>query len=333
MSGRKLLNKPLDFVDEALEGLELAHPGLVRWNRTPSFVRRAELAGPSKVALASGGGSGHEPLHSGFVGTGMLDAAVPGAVFASPTTEQIIAATRAVAHDAGAILVVKNYTGDVLNFEIAEETLADDGLRVGHILVDDDLATDGDDDGPGRRGTAAVIAVHKACGAAAERGASHEEVLAIGRGVVARSRTMAFALTGCTQPDQMQPSFELADHEVEMGVGIHGERGRGRVPFATADDLVDSVVGPIVEAVGLTRGDEVLAITNGLGSTHPLELHIAHRAVVHQLAARGIRVVRSLVGPYVTALDMAGCSITLTKADDRFLDLWDAPVRTPAVTW
>jgi dihydroxyacetone kinase-like protein len=229
---------------------------------------------------------------------------------------------------------VKNYTGDVLNFQIAAECVADEGLHVERVLVDDDLATDSDlADGPGRRGTAAVIAVEKMCGAAAERGAGIREVAALGRTIVTRSRTMAFALAACTHPDQEQPSFELADYEVEMGVGIHGERGRERAPFGTADDLVDSVLTPIVETLGVARGDSVLAITNGLGSTHPLELHIAHRAVALQLAARGIHLARSLVGPYVTALDMAGCSITLVHVNDDLVTLWDEPVRTPALTW
>jgi dihydroxyacetone kinase-like protein len=256
-------------------------------------------------------------------------------VFASPTTEQVVAATRAVTRDAGAVLVVKNYTGDVLNFQLAEEILADEGMRVGHVLVDDDLATDSADngDGPGRQGTAAVVVVHKMCGAAAERGATHEEVLALGRHVVSRSSTMAFALAAGTHPDQSVPSFALAEHEVEMGVGIHGERGRRRIPFAAADDLVDSTLTPLVEALGLARGEAVLAIVNGLGSTHPLELHVAYRAVSRQLGARGIHIARALVGEYVTSLDMAGCSITLTRVSDEFVGLWDDPVRTPAVAW
>ncbi|WP_028936530.1 dihydroxyacetone kinase subunit DhaK [Pseudonocardia spinosispora] len=334
MSTRKLMNKPVDVVDEALEGLELAHPQLLAWNRDPSFIHRARFARPEKVTLVSGGGSGHEPLHSCFVGTGMLDAAVPGAVFASPTADQIIAATQAVGTEAGVVHVVKNYTGDVLNFQIAAETAADEGLRVECVLVDDDLASESDiEDGPGRRGTAAVVAVEKVCGAAAENGASLDTVVELGRRVAAGSRTMALALRACTHPDQDRPSFDLADNEVEMGVGIHGERGRERVPFGTADELVDSMLPSIIDSLGLTRGDRVLAITNGLGATHPLELHITHRAVAAHLARRGIHLARSLVGTYVTALDMSGCSITLTRVDDEMLTLWDAPVRTPALTW
>jgi dihydroxyacetone kinase-like protein len=255
-------------------------------------------------------------------------------VFASPTADQIIAATEAVGQEAGVVHIVKNYTGDVLNFQMAADTCGEEGLAVDTILVDDDLATDSNvDDGPGRRGTAAVIAVEKMCGAAAERGAERAQVVDLGRQIVSHSRTMAFALAAGTHPDQDQPTFQLAEHEVEMGVGIHGERGRGRVPFATVDELVESVVTSLVDGLELGRGDSVLVITNGLGSTHPLELHVTHRAVTTQLAGRGISVARSLVGPYVTALDMAGCSISLVRVDDHLVSLWDAPVRTPGLTW
>jgi dihydroxyacetone kinase-like protein len=332
-----LINNPTDVVAEALEGFELAHSTLVRWNRDPQYVQRAHLAHPNKVALVSGGGSGHEPLHTGFVGVGMLDAAVPGAVFASPTADQIAAATTAVTgEEAGAVHIVKNYTGDVLNFQLAAEMAAETGLKVESILVDDDLATDfADTDGPGRRGTAAVVAVEKICGAAAERGAALPQIVTMGRAIVARSRTMAFALAACTHPDQDQPSFLLDDGEVEMGVGIHGEHGRERVPLAPADELVTGVLDSIVESLSLGHGDSVIAIVNGLGSTHALELYIAYRALHGQLSARGIQVARSLVGPYVTALDMAGCSITLVDVggDADLLELWDDPVRTPALTW
>jgi dihydroxyacetone kinase-like protein len=333
---RKLINNPADVVAEALEGFELAHSTLVRWNRDPQYVQRAHLARTNKVALVSGGGSGHEPLHTGFVGVGMLDAAVPGAVFASPTADQIAAATTAVTREAGAVHIVKNYTGDVLNFQLAAEMAAETGLKVESILVDDDLATDfADSNGPGRRGTAAVVTVEKICGAAAERGATLSQVTTMGRALVARSRTMAFALAACTHPDQDQPSFLLDDGEVEMGVGIHGEHGRERVPLAPADELVAGVLDSLVESLSLGHGDSVIAIVNGLGATHALELYIGCRALCGQLSARGIQVARSLVGPYVTALDMAGCSITLVDigGDAEILELWDDPVRTPALTW
>nr|BFE37386.1 dihydroxyacetone kinase subunit DhaK [Actinomadura rugatobispora] len=333
MPSRHIVNDPDDLVAEALEGLALAHPDLVRVHFDPAYVVRADGT-RGKVALVSGGGSGHEPLHTGFVGAGMLDAAVPGAVFASPTAHQIRAAVTAADGGLGTLLVVKNYTGDVLNFSIAAELAADDGIAVETVLVDDDLATERPDgDGPGRRGTAAVVAVEKICGAAAERGATLAEVAVLGRRVAGAARTMALALEACTHPGRLRPSFEIADDEVEFGVGIHGERGVGRRPRGPARELVAELARPVVEALGLARGASVIAIVNGLGGTHGLELSAAHRELTRLLDGLGITVVRSLVGPYVTALDMKGMSITLVRADDELLDLWDAPVRTPALNW
>ena len=331
MSRRQFLNDPDEFVTEALEGLVLAHPSL-ELRTDPTFVIRAHRGEP-KVALVSGGGSGHEPLHSGFVGHGMLDAAVPGAVFASPTAFQVTAATRAADLGQGVLQIVKNYTGDVLNFQIAGEISADEGTRVERVLVDDDLASDNGDDGPGRRGTGATLVVEKLCGAAAERGAPLMEIAVLGRRVVTRSRSMAVALSGAAAPGSAVPSFELADDEVELGVGIHGERAQRRAPFATARELVRQLVDPLVTALELRRGDGVLVFVNGMGATHPLELSVCFREVHAALAEKGVDVVRSLVGTYVTSLDMAGVSLTLTRTDDQVLRLWDAPVRTPALTW
>ncbi|WP_188990789.1 dihydroxyacetone kinase subunit DhaK [Saccharopolyspora thermophila] len=333
MPVRQLINDPDEFVSEALQGLQRAHPHLLRHNPDPAYLVRADAGRRDKVALVSGGGSGHEPLHTGFVGVGMLDAAVPGAVFASPTAYQIRAAVEAAHRGRGVLLVVKNYTGDVLNFSIAAELVADDGIEVETVLVDDDLATDGHDEGPGRRGTAAVVAVEKICGAAAERGAGLAEVAGLGRRVVDSARTMALALESCTHPGQSRRSFDLPDGEIEFGVGIHGERGIGRRPLAPVRELVPELARPVVDALGLRRGESVLAIVNGLGATHALELSVAHRELTEFLDGQGIHVARSLVGPYVTSLDMRGCSITLVRADDEFVDLWDAPVRTPALTW
>ncbi|GAA4967814.1 dihydroxyacetone kinase subunit DhaK [Kineococcus glutinatus] len=334
---RQFLNDPDDLVAEALEGFELAHPHLVRWNRDPSYVVRAQAPVRPKAALVSGGGSGHEPLHVGFVGTGMLDAAVPGQVFASPTALQVAAATRAVDTGAGVVHVVKNYTGDVLNFRIAAEIAADEGVRVQQVLVDDDLATDpqltGNPDGPGRRGTAAVVVVEKVCGAAAEAGADVVEVAQLGRRVAGSARTLAVALQASTSPGERRPSFDLGPQEVEYGVGIHGERGVGRRGFATAAELVPQLVHPVVEALGLRRGDAVLAVVNGLGSTSGLELSLVFREVTALLGGAGITTARSLVGSYVTALDMTGCSVTLVKVDDDLVRLWDAPARTAALSW
>lgn len=331
MSRRQFLNDPDEFVTEALEGLVLAHPSL-ELRTDPTFVIRAHRGAP-KVALVSGGGSGHEPLHTGFVGHGMLDAAVPGAVFASPTAFQVTAATRAADLGQGVLQIVKNYTGDVLNFQIAGEISAEEGTRVERVLVDDDLASDNGDDGPGRRGTGATLVVEKVCGAAAERGAPLMEIAVLGRRVVTRSRSMAVALTGAAAPGSAVPSFELADDEVELGVGIHGERAALRAPFTTARELVRQLVDPLVTELELRRGDGVLVFVNGMGATHPLELSVCFREVHAALAEKGVDVVRSLVGSYVTSLDMAGVSLTLTRTDDQVLRLWDAPVRTPALTW
>jgi dihydroxyacetone kinase-like protein len=339
---RSLVNDPDDLVVEALEGLALAHPTLVSYEARHGFVTRAVPA-HDKVALVSGGGSGHEPLHAGFVGTGMLDVAVPGAVFASPTALQIYEATRAADSGRGVLHIVKNYTGDVINFTIARELAAeDDDIATAVVLVDDDLATDlcddPDDDlddpgGPGRRGTAAVVAVEKICGAAAEAGADLETLAGLGRRVAGQARSMAFALTAGTHPGESRPAFELGADEVELGVGIHGERGRSRIPFASVDELIAVLVEPLMATLGLSHGGGVLAIVNGLGSTYPLELQVAARAVHRLVTGQGVRVDRFLVGPYVSSLDMHGVSVTLLPTDDELLRLWDAPVRTPSLTW
>ncbi len=329
---RHFLNDPRSLVDDALAGLARAYPELLRVNADPWYVTRARPA-TGKVALLSGGGSGHEPLHTGFVGTGMLDAAVPGAVFASPAAFAVEEATRAVDGGAGVLHVVKNYTGDVLNFGLAAESAGEDGIAVQTVIVDDDLATDSSDGGPGRRGTAAVVAVEKICGAAAERGADLGEVAALGRRLVQRSRSLAVALSGGTHPGARRPSFELAESEMEFGVGIHGERGIGRRPLVTAAELAPMLLEPLLEATGTGRGDEVIVIVNGLGSTHELELLTVFGELARCLDGRGVRLARALVGSYVTSLDMAGCSLTLVPADDQVLSLWDDPVRTAGLSW
>jgi dihydroxyacetone kinase-like protein len=335
---RSLVNDPDDLVTEALEGLALVHPTMLRYQAEHGFVTRAAPA-HDKVALVSGGGSGHEPLHAGFVGSGMLDAAVPGAVFASPTALQLYEATRAADAGRGVLHIVKNYTGDVINFTIAGELAdQDDDIATEVVLVDDDLATDlgdlsDDPDGPGRRGTAAVLAVEKICGAAAEEGADLSALAALGRRVAGRSRSMALALTAGTHPGESTPAFDLGADEVELGVGIHGERGRSRAPLASADELITLLVEPLLDALRLSRGGGVIAIVNGLGSTYPLELQVAARAVHRLVTGQGLRVERFLVGSYVTSLDMHGVSVTLVPSDDELLRLWDAPVRTPALTW
>ncbi|WP_193105560.1 dihydroxyacetone kinase subunit DhaK [Brachybacterium sp. FME24] len=329
---RSIVNDPEDLVPEALEGLVLSHPRLLELEAEHRFITRKEPA-RDKVGLVSGGGSGHEPLHAGFVGTGMLDVAVAGAVFASPTALQVLAATKAADAGRGVVQIVKNYTGDVLNFRIAGEISGDDAIDTEIVLVDDDIATDSGEDGPGRRGTAATVIVEKVCGAAAEEGAGLADVAAIGRRVATSARTMSLALAAGTHPGDDRPQFDLGDDEIELGVGIHGERAAKRASFTDANGLTDLLLEPLLSELDLSRGDEVLAIVNGLGSTYPLELQLVARALHHRLGDAGIEIGRSLVGPYVTSLDMHGVSITLMPLDDELRRLWDAPVRTPALTW
>jgi phosphoenolpyruvate---glycerone phosphotransferase subunit DhaK len=327
---RHLINAPDEVIPEALAGFALTYPHLVAYDSEAALVLRRELT-PGKVGLISGGGSGHEPLHAGFVGAGMLDVAVAGAVFASPTALQIHTGTVAADQGAGVLQIVKNYTGDVLNFSIAREIAADEDIAVETVLVDDDVATTSSK--VGRRGTAAVIAVEKICGAAAEAGADLATLAALGRRVVGQARTLSLALSACSHPGDAEPAFVLPDDLVEFGVGIHGERGTARIPFGPADGLVDQLVEPLVTELQLTAPDPVIAIVNGLGGTYPLQLFLAARRLHDGLGQRGISVARSLVGSYVTSLDMHGLSITLLRADEQLLSLWDAPVRTPALTW
>lgn len=331
MAHRYFSNDPDNFVAEAVEGLTIAHPEIVM-SADPLYVYRAERSS-QKVALLSGGGTGHEPLHAGFIGAGMLDAAVPGAVFASPTAIQVAAATQQVAGDAGVLHIIKNYTGDVINFKIAAELCADEGIEVRHVLVADDVATDIEDSRVGRRGTGATLAVEKICGAAAEAGATLDELVALGERVGENARSMALALDACTHPGTGKKSFELGPDEVEFGVGIHGERGRSRIPFTDADDLVAQLLEPLRIALELERGEGVIAIVNGLGSTQLTEQYLLTRSLRNLLDASGIEMQRVLTGSYVTALDMSGVSITLVRATDEFVHLWDAPVNTPALRW
>ncbi|MDH6279969.1 dihydroxyacetone kinase subunit DhaK [Prescottella agglutinans] len=332
MTTRHFVNEPEDVTREALEGLQLLYPDMIVCHTDPSYVVRAGHR-REKVALVSGGGAGHEPLHTQFVGIGMLDAAVPGAVFSSPTALQVRAAVQAVETGQGALLIVKNYTGDMLNFSIAAELLIDERATE-IVVVDDDLATGGvSDDGPGRRGTAAVLAVEKICGAAAERGWTLSGVAELGRRIVASSSTLSVALRAGTPPGHARPSFDLADDEIEFGVGIHGERGRGTRPLVAVGALVDDLVEQLVDGGRVSKGDNVIAIVNGLGATHAIELAIATRELVRALDRRGIAHARLLSGSFVTSFDMHGLSITLVRVSDDFVELWDDPVRTPALTW
>ncbi|WP_430297283.1 dihydroxyacetone kinase subunit DhaK [Sinomonas sp. B1-1] len=330
---KKLINDPRAVVDESVEGFGLAHADLVRVHSDPLFVSRAGGAVPGKVGLVSGGGSGHEPLHSGYVGRGMLDAAVPGAVFTSPTPDAIIPATQAADGGAGVVLVVKNYTGDVLNFETAAEMCQAEGLDVRTVLVDDDVAVEDSLYTAGRRGVAGTVLVEKIAGAAAERGDRLDEVEAIGRKVVANVRSMGLALTPCTVPHAGKTSFDLGEDEIEIGIGIHGEPGRRRVGLEPADALTEHLLTPVMEDLGLAEGERVLLFVNGMGGTPLSELYIVYRVAARILADRGALVERSLVGNYTTSLEMQGCSVTVLRLDDELTALWDAPVHTPALRW
>ncbi|WP_167477598.1 dihydroxyacetone kinase subunit DhaK [Nocardia arthritidis] len=330
---KKLINDPAEVVDDALAGMAAAHPEL-RIDEKNRLVLRAEPPKPGKVGLVSGGGSGHEPLHGGFVGPGMLDAACAGEVFTSPVPDQIVAATTAVDAGAGVLHIVKNYTGDVMNFDMAAElAAAETGGEVVAVVVNDDVAVQDSLYTAGRRGVGGTVLVEKIAGAAAEQGRSLAEVAAVARTVNENSRSMGMALTSCTVPAAGKPTFQLGDGEMEIGVGIHGEPGRERVPLAPARAVAEMLVAPILSDLPFRQGDSVICFVNGMGGTPLIELYVMYNEVARLLRGHGIEVARSLVGPYITSLEMAGCSVTLTKIDDELLRLWDAPVRTPALRW
>ncbi|WP_138417248.1 dihydroxyacetone kinase subunit DhaK [Sinomonas gamaensis] len=330
---KKLINDPRSVVEESVEGFGMAHADLVEVHLDPLYVTRRGGAVSGKVGLLSGGGSGHEPLHAGFVGQGMLDAAVPGAVFTSPTPDQIVPATQAADGGAGVVHIVKNYTGDVLNFETAAELCQAEGLDVRSVLVNDDVAVEDSLYTAGRRGVAGTVLVEKIAGAAAERGASLDAVESVARRVAQNVRSMGLALTPSTVPHAGKPSFELGDDEIEIGIGIHGEPGRRRVGLEPADALTDHLLTPVLEDLGLASGEKALLLVNGMGGTPISELYIVYRRAAQLLAERGITLERSLVGNYVTSLEMQGCSVTVLRLDEELTALWDAPVRTPALRW
>lgn len=328
---KKLINSPEDVVTEALQGMAAAYPGLLKVHLFPHFITRADAPMPGKVAIVSGGGSGHEPMHTGFVGRGMLDAACPGAVFTSPTPDQIHAAAKAVSGENGVLFIVKNYTGDVLNFELAAEFLRAESIPVASVVIDDDVAVQDSTWTAGRRGVGATILAEKICGAAAETGQSLGELAGLCKKVNAQARSMGMALTSCTVPHIGKPTFDLPAGEMEVGVGIHGEPGRRRAKLLPADEIVPLLLDPILKDLPFNSGDEVLLFVNGLGGTPLIELYIVYRKAAELLQKAGIIVKRNLVGSYVTSLDMAGTSITLLRLDPELTNLWDAPVLTPAL--
>jgi phosphoenolpyruvate---glycerone phosphotransferase subunit DhaK len=328
---KKLINDPANVVAETLAGFQAAHADLVTVHFDPDYVVRADAPVQGKVGLVSGGGSGHEPLHAGYVGKGMLDAAVPGAVFTSPTPDPILEATKAVDGGAGVLHIVKNYTGDVLNFETAAELAEMDGITVKSIVVNDDVAVEDSTWTAGRRGVAGTVLIEKIAGAAADRGDDLDAVLAVAEKVNSQVRSMGVALTACTVPHVGKPSFDLAEDEIEIGIGIHGEPGRHRIPMAPADSITQQLVDPILADLKAPAGSKVLLFVNGMGGTPEAELYIVYNHARKLLGDAGLEVSRSLVGNYITSLEMQGCSITVLVLDDALTALWDAPVNTPAL--
>jgi dihydroxyacetone kinase-like protein len=326
---KKLINRADTVLVESLDGFAAAHADIVVLGKERKFVRRRALK-PGKVALISGGGSGHEPLHAGFVGYGMLDAACPGQVFTSPTPDQMVEAAKAVDTGAGVLFIVKNYEGDVMNFEMAAELI---GASAATVITDDDVSVEKSTYSIGRRGVAGTLVVEKIAGAAAEAGADLAQLQGLGKLVNGRTRSMGVALTSGTVPAAGKPTFELGPDEMEMGVGIHGEPGRRRVKLAPAAAIADEIVSAICEDLAPAPNAACLLFINGFGGTPLMELYLMYEAARRVLAGNGVAVTRSLVGNYVTSLEMAGCSITVTLLDDQLTSLWDAPVHAPAMRW
>jgi dihydroxyacetone kinase-like protein len=330
---KKFLNDPSDVVTESLIGLAAAHGDLLRFDAEQRIVVRRDAPVKGKVALLSGGGSGHEPLHGGFVGRGMLDAACPGEVFTSPVPDQVLAATKAVDGGAGVVHIVKNYTGDVMNFKLAAEDAADESIDVESVLIDDDVAVQDSLYTAGRRGVGATVLVEKIAGAAAERGDDVQAVAGIARRINERARSFGVALSSCTPPAAGKPIFDLPDGEIELGIGIHGEPGRRREPTRTAHEIAEVMVEAVVSDLAPASGARVLPFVNGMGGTPQLELYLLYAEIDKLLRQRGLEPARNLVGSYITSLEMAGASLTLLELDDELVALWDAPVHTPALRW
>lgn len=354
---KKLINNPEDVTRESLEGMALAHGSMIKINLDPSFVYRSDAPVKGKVAIISGGGSGHEPMHVGYVGKGMLDAACPGEVFTSSTPDQMLEAARTVDSGAGVLNIVKNYSGDVMNFEMAAEIASSEGIHVANIVIDDDVAVKDSSFTQGRRGVGVTVLAEKICGAAAESGYDLKHVTDLCRRVNTAGRSMGIALTSCTLPARGKPTFELGKEDMEVGIGIHGEPGRYRKPLVRADEITEILALSIIEDEPYTRilrewyesnnewvdveltnpqfmpGDRVLAFVNGMGGTPLSELYIIYRKLADICQKKELKIIRNLVGPYITSLEMQGCSITLLRMDDEMIQLWDAPVCTPSLCW
>ena len=330
---KKLINAPDAVVQDELRGIEAAHGDRLRVSYDPAYIVRADAPVQGKVGLVSGGGSGHEPMHGGFVGPGMLDAACPGEVFTSPTPDQMSEATKAVDGGAGVLHIVKNYTGDVMNFDMAAELGRAEGIEVESVLTNDDVAVEDSLYTAGRRGVGVTVLLEKICGGAAEDRCQLADVAELGRRVNANGRSMGMALTPCITPGSGEPSFELGENEIEIGIGIHGEPGRFREETRTAAEVAERLVTPIVEDLPFSSGDRVLAFVNGMGGTPLIELYLMYGEVAKLLEGHGLQIDRNLIGNYITSLEMQGCSITLVKLDDEMVRYWDAPVNTPGLRW
>jgi len=354
---KKLMNKPADVLREQLDGLAKAHSDLLQVHFDPTYIYRPETPVKNKVAVISGGGSGHEPLHGGFVGQGMLDAACPGEIFTSPTPDQMFEAAKKVHSNAGFLFIVKNYTGDVMNFEMAADMARTEGMKVQNIIIDDDVAVKDSLYTAGRRGVGTTVLAEKIVGAAAEAGYELNKLADLCRKINLNGRSMGMALTPCITPGSGKPSFDLAGNEIEIGIGIHGEPGVRRTNIKPADEIVEEMMAAIMENIEYTRtlrewnddqndwievevtdppfntGDNVIAFVNSMGGTPISELYGVYRKVAEICDDKGIKIVRNLIGPYITSIEMQGCSITLLKVDDEMIRLWDAPVKTPALKW
>ncbi|MEC4818791.1 MAG: dihydroxyacetone kinase subunit DhaK [Scytonema sp. PMC 1069.18] len=354
---KKLINQPEDFVRESLEGMAAAHPDFIKVNYDPTFVYRADAPVQGKVAILSGGGSGHEPMHAGYVGMGMLDAACPGEVFTSPTPDQMLEAAKKVHGGAGILYVIKNYSGDVMNFEMATELALSEDIEVLSVLIDDDVAVKDSLYTQGRRGVGTTVLAEKICGAAAQQGYDLQQVASLCRRVNVNGRSMGMALSSCTVPARGTPTFELSESEIEIGIGIHGEPGRERRAIAPADEITEMLALSIIEDESYSRiirewdllkgewvdielidppfqqGDKILAFVNSMGGTPISELYIVYRKLAEICNKKGLHIVRNLVGSYITSLEMQGFSITLLKLDDEMVKLWDSPVKTPSLRW
>jgi len=330
---KKLINHPKDVVHDSLKGVEATHSDFLKVHFEPNYIIRKNAPINGKVALLSGGGSGHEPLHGGFVGYGMLDAACPGEVFTSPTPDQILEATKAVAGGAGVLHIVKNYTGDVLNFEMAADLAKSEGVMVESVVINDDVAVEDSLYTAGRRGVGTTVLAEKIVGAAAEEKLPLADLVKLCRKVNANGRSMGVALTSCVVPSAGKSTFDLPEDEIEIGIGIHGEPGRKREKIKTAREITELLVGPIVKDLPFKKGDHVIAFVNGMGGTPLIELYIIYNELAKILNSYGITIARNLIGNYITSLEMQGCSITLLKMDEQILRLWDAPVCTTTLRW